>query len=503
MRSGRGVTEARDFRLPRDPDAGWWKMAQLPDVDRPGALRTPFSRAEPSRSGHHRVVIVGAGFGGMNAARALGRTDAEIVLIDRTNHNLFQPLLYQVATAALSGNDIALPIRSIFRRQRNVTVVMDVLTGIDRAAREVHLESGASLPYDTLVLATGSVYSWFGHDDWKRNSTGLKTLAEADLLRNRLLDAFEKAELATDPDEIRALLTFVLIGAGPTGVELAGALAELSRLTLARDFRHIRPGNARIILCDAGSRVLASFPPRLSEYAARQLRALGVELRLDTPVEDVRADGVTAGGEVIAARTVFWAAGTEATPVATWLGVAPVRHGLLEVGPDCTLPGHPEIFVIGDAASCRGRGGKPLPGLGSVAKQQGLYVGELIAARLGGASPAARKRGLLSRLTTRSRAAPPAAAPRPFHYRNYGQLAMIGRSAAVADFGWVRLTGFPAWVLWSAVHLLLLVSVRNRLVVYVNWAWAWLTYARGARVIVGEPDIAGPGAPAGTPGAVS
>jgi NADH dehydrogenase len=443
----------------------------MPDLERPAAAPPPTVTSDPEPTGHHRVVIVGAGFGGMNAARALARADAEIVLIDRTNHNLFQPLLYQVATAALAGNDIALPIRSIFRSQRNVTVVMDALAGIDRSARQVHLESGVSFTYDTLVLATGSVYSWFGHDDWKRNSTALKTLAEADSLRNHLLDAFEKAELATDPDEIRALLTFVLIGAGPTGVELAGAIAELSRLTLARDFRHIHPANARIILCDAGPRVLATFPKRLSNYAARRLQSLGVELRLDTPVQDVRADGVTAGGQVIAARTVFWAAGTKATPVARWLGVPAARQGLVEVGPDCTLPGHPEIFVVGDAADCKGRDGKRLPGLGSVAKQQGIYVGELIAARLAGGPP-----------------------PASFRYRDYGQLAMVGRSAAVADFGWIRLTGFVAWVVWSAVHLLLLVSARNRLVVYVNWVWAWLTYARGARVITEEPGTREPDA---------
>ena len=411
----------------------------------------------------HRVVIIGAGFGGINAARSLRHADAEIVLVDRTNHNLFQPLLYQVATAALSGNDIALPIRSIFRHQSRVTVIMDALVGVDRAARCAVLEGGDRLRYDTLVLATGSVYSWFGHDDWQRHSTALKTLAQAETLRRHLLEAFEHAELATDPREVRALLTFVVIGAGPTGVELAGAIAELSRLTLAQDFRRIRPGDSRIVLCDAGPRVLSAFPKRLSAYAARRLQALGIELRLNTSVDAVRADGVTAGGEEIATRSVFWAAGTKATPVAEWLGVAPAKGGLIEVLPDCSLPGDPNIFVIGDASRLNGPRGKPLPGLGSVAKQQGVYVGTLIAARLAGTKPL------------------PA-----FHYRDYGQLAMIGRSSAVADFGWIRLTGFPAWVLWSAVHLLLLVSARNRVVVYVNWVWAWLTYARGARVITEE-----------------
>ena len=411
-------------------------------------------------------MIVGGGFGGINAAHALAAAPVEIVLIDRTNHNLFQPLLYQVATAALSGNDIALPIRSMFRRQPNVTVMMDTLTGIDRAARAVTLQAGGTLAYDTLILATGSVYSWFGHDEWQRHSTALKTLADAQALRRQLLGAFEQAERARDPAMVRALLTFVVIGAGPTGVELAGAIAELSRLTLARDFRHIRPSDARIVLCDAGPRVLATFPKGLSAYAARRLASLGIELRLDTPVEAVHADGVTAGGETISAASVFWAAGTEATPVAAWLGVAAERGGLVAVAPDCSLPAAPEIFVIGDAARLRRRGGKQLPALGSVAKQQGAFVGNLIAARLAG------------------KAAP----SRGFRYRNYGQLAMIGRSSAVADFGWIRLRGFPAWVIWSAVHLLLLVSARNRVVVYVNWVWAWLTYARGARVITETPS---------------
>lgn len=409
----------------------------------------------------HRIVIVGGGFGGMNAARALHGADAEIVLVDRTNHNLFQPLLYQVGTAALSGNDIALPIRSIFRRQRNVTVVMDELTGVDRNKRRLALASGNELFYDTLVLATGSVYSWFGHNDWKQHSTALKTLDEADLLRNRLLDAFERAEIASDPDEIARLLTFVVIGGGPTGVELSGAIAELSRHTLSRDFRRIHAPDARIILCDAGPRVLAQFPQRLSDYAARRLQTLGIELRLSCEVGAVDAEGVEAGGERIASATVFWAAGTEATPVAHWLDVRPAKHGLVEVEPDCTLPGHPEIFVIGDAAACTGADGKPLPGLGSVAKQQGHYVGRVIKARLAGRAPSGGS----------------------FRYRDYGQLAMIGSSSAVADFGSIRLTGFTAWVVWSAVHLLLLVSARNRVVVYINWVWAWLTYSRGARVI--------------------
>jgi len=412
------------------------------------------------RNEAHRVVIVGGGFGGMAAAQALRRSGAQVTVIDRTNHNLFQPLLYQVATAALSTTDIALPIRSVFRRQPNIRVIMAVVRGIDRAAREVQLEDAPPVPYDTLVLATGSRYSWFGHDEWARFAPALKTSAGALDLRNRLLGAFERAELATDADSMRRLLTFVVIGAGPTGVELSGAIAELARYTLARDFRHIRPGDARIVLCDAGDRVLASFPERLSRYAARQLESMGIELRLGAPVETVDAGGVVAGGERIASECLFWAAGTEATPVARWLGIEGGRRGLVPVGPDCRLPDAPEIFVIGDAAQQAGANGKPLPGLGSVAKQQGRHVGRLIAERLAGRPGNA-----------------------PFRYKDWGQLATIGRSSAVADFGWLRLTGFPAWVIWSAVHLLLLVNARSRAVVYVNWIWAWFTYGRGARVI--------------------
>ena len=437
----------------------------------------PGSRQAPPP---HRVVIVGGGFGGLAVAQALGRTrDAgggtvRVTLVDRTNHTLFQPLLYQVATAALSDNDIAVPIRSIFRRKGNVEILMADVTGIDRTHRRVHLADAGSVPYDTLVLATGSVYSWFGHDDWKGRAPALKSVSDALSLRNRLLDAFERAETCTDPVETKRLLTFVVIGAGPTGVEMAGAIAELARNTLARDFRRIRPSEARIVLCDAGEQVLASFPKHLSDYAARRLQTLGIELRLGAGVERIDARGVVAGTERIDADCVFWAAGTEATPVADWLGVKPAKRGLVPVRPDCTLPDHPDIFVIGDASTMPGADGKPLPGLGSVAKQQGEYVGRLIADRLAG------------------RAAAP---PKPFRYTDWGQLAMIGGSSAVADFGRIRLTGTLAWLVWSAIHLMLLVSARNRVVVYVNWVWAWLTYGRGARVItrpVSHGDIPSP-----------
>ncbi len=428
---------------------------------RPGALQEPVSvLADDGRP--HRVVIVGGGFGGLATAQALARSGrVQVTLIDRTNHTLFQPLLYQVATAALSDNDIAVPIRSLFRRRANVEIMMAEATGIDRARRCVLLADIAPVSYDTLVLATGSVYSWFGHTDWMGRAPALKSVSDALGLRYRLLDAFERAETCDDPAETRRLLTFVVIGAGPTGVEMAGSIAELARHTLARDFRHIHPDEARVVLCDAGPQVLAGFPEPLQRYAARRLQTLGIELRLGAGVATVDERGVVAGSERIDADFVFWAAGTEATPVAAWLGIAAAKRGLVAVEPDCSLPGHPEIFVIGDAATLTGPDSKPLPGLGSVAKQQGTYVGRLIAARLAGRS----------------------SAPRPFHYTDWGTLAVIGRSSAVAQFGRVRLTGLPAWLVWSAIHLLLLVNTRNRVVVYVNWAWAWLTYARGSRVI--------------------
>ncbi|WP_419728203.1 NAD(P)/FAD-dependent oxidoreductase [Lichenicola sp.] len=446
-------------------------------------LREPAAPAGlPDSPGTHKVVIVGGGFGGLAAAQAIVRRKTadrsiHVTLIDRNNHNLFQPLLYQVATAALGSNDIALPIRAVFRNRRGVEIMMADVTGIDRGRRMVELAGLAPVAYDTLVLATGSIYSWFGHDDWVARAPALKTLDDALGLRNRLLDAFERAELCDDPAETRRLLTFVVVGAGPTGVEMAGAIAELAHTTLDRDFRRIRPSTSRIVLCDAGPHVLAAFPRRLSDYAARRLQSLGIELRLGAGVEAIDAGGVTAGGERIEAECVFWAAGTEATPVAKWLGVEAGHHGLVAVQPDCSLPGDPAIFVIGDAASLAGPDGRPLPGLGAVAKQQGTYVGRLIAERLRTAGG-------------RGSAAP----AKPFRYRNWGQLAMVGGSSAVADFGWLRLTGFAAWLVWSAVHLMLLVSARSRVVVYVNWVWAWLTYSRGARVITRLPPSDRPGA---------
>jgi NADH dehydrogenase len=409
-----------------------------------------------------KVVIVGAGFGGLNAAKALAPSAADITLIDRTNHTLFQPLLYQVATAALAPSDIATPVRSLFSRRRNVTVLMGQVTGIDTASRAVQVRDTGAVPYDYLILATGSVYSWFGHDAWRDHSLALKTLDDADAVRLRVLGAFERAESRTNRDEVRALLTFVVVGGGPTGVELAGAIAELARSTLRRDFRHIDPVSTRVVICEAGPRLLASFPQALSSYATRRLEALGVEIHTGDAVEDVRPGGITASGKPIAAANVFWCAGTEATPAARWIGAPAGRHGLIRVNPDCSVPGHDGIFAIGDVADMAGPDGKPLPALAPVAKQQGRYVGRALRRRIEGRPDTA-----------------------PFHYRDYGQLAVLGRSAAVADFGRVRLKGLAAWVIWSAVHLFLLLGTRNKMAVYLNWVWAWLTYGSGARLITG------------------
>ncbi len=418
--------------------------------------------------GVHRVVIVGGGFGGLNAAlglrSALRHRRCTVTLIDRTNHTLFQPLLYQVATAALDDTTIAVPLRSMLARMPGATVLMATVSGVDRENRRVLLENGEPVPFDTLILATGAVYSWFGHDDWVRRAPALKSAADALAVRDRLLLAFERAEREPDPEARRRLLTFVVIGAGPTGVELAGAISELAHTTLKRDFRHIDPQHSRIVLCDAGDRVLATFPRRLSDYAARRLRTMGVELHLGAGVSTLDEAGVQAGNERIDADCVFWAAGTQATPVARWLGVDGNKRGLVPVKPDCSLPADPSIFVIGDASSLDDAKGRPLPGLGSVAKQQGAYVAEVIDARLSGQPT-----------------------PPPFRYKDWGQLAMIGGSTAVANFGWIKLTGRPAWFLWSAVHLMLLISTRNRLVTYIQWVAAWLTYARGARIITGKP----------------
>jgi NADH dehydrogenase len=414
----------------------------------------------PDSAQRKRIVIVGSGFGGLAAAKGLKDVDAEITLVDRTNHHLFQPLLYQVATAALSPADIATASRALLRHQPNIGVLMAEVIGIDKERRLVHLAGGRDLPYDFLVLAIGAAYSFFGHDSWRRYAPTLKTLSDALHIRARLLSAFEKAEECDDPALIKKLLTFVVVGAGPTGVELAGTIAELARSTLARDFKAIDPRSARVILCEAGDRALSAFPQRLSDYAADALHGLGVETRFGATVREIDADGLYVGDTRIEAANVLWCAGTEARPASRWLGLEAARNGAVKVGPDCSAPGWPEIFVIGDVASFAEGSGKALPGLAPVAKQQGKYVARVIRARLAGKP-----------------------APGPFRYRNYGTMAIIGRSRAIADFGGFTLTGFPAWLTWSLVHLMLLVDFRSRLTVYVNWSWAWFTYGRGARLL--------------------
>jgi len=410
-----------------------------------------------------RVVIVGAGFGGLMAARGLARAPVDVVVIDRHNYHLFQPLLYQVATAALSPADIAEPIRVVLRRQRNATVLLDEVIGVDPEAQIVKTRAGARQRYDWLILATGSRYNYFGHADWPSLAPGLKSLDDATLIRRRALLAFEEAEAASKPALRQRLLTFVLVGAGPTGVEMAGALAELAHATLSRDFRNINPQTARIILVEAGPRVLAGFPEKLSTFAVHSLERMGVEVLLDTPIEAIDDHGVTAKGGRLEAANVIWCAGVEASPVAQWLGLPAAKGGRVQVAPDLSVPGHREIFVIGDAAFVTGPNGEPLPGLAPVAKQQGHYVGKLITCGVRGEP-----------------------IPPPFRYRDEGALATIGRHSAIADFGWVRLTGFVAWVLWGIVHIFFLIGFRRRASVFLNWVWAWVTYGRGARLITGE-----------------
>ncbi|MBN8875800.1 MAG: NAD(P)/FAD-dependent oxidoreductase [Rhodospirillales bacterium] len=415
-----------------------------------------------------RLVVIGAGFGGLAAAQGLARQPVALTVIDRRNHHLFQPLLYQVATAGLSPADIATPIRSLFRHRRQVRVLMAEVTGIDVAGRVVRTSAG-SVPYDTLVIATGAQDAYFGHSAWERFAPGLKTVEDAVAIRRRILLAFEHAEAEPDPERQRRLLTFVIVGGGPTGVELAGAIAELAKVALALDFRRIDPRSARVVLVEAGPRVLATFPDPLSEAAARGLHELGVEVRTGAAVSDCDADGVALGATRIEAATVLWAAGVTASPAARWLGVPADRAGRVVVGPELTVPEHPEVFVIGDTAHVAGPQGRPLPGVAPVAKQQGEYVARAIAARRAGRAPAA------------------------FRYRDLGNLATIGRGRAVADFGWIRLSGRFAWLLWGLVHVAFLIGFRNRIAVLLDWLWAYVTFRRGARLITaphGPPEEA-------------
>lgn len=411
------------------------------------------------------VVIVGAGFGGVAAARGLRGAACRVTLIDRHNYHLFQPLLYQVATAGLSPADIATPIRSLFREQPNVRVLFGEVGGINHEKRTVSMGSSA-IPFDYLVLATGARYSYFGRDEWAEFAPVLKRIEDATAIRRRLLLAFELAENSADAEERAALLTIVIVGGGPTGVELAGAIAELTGQGMAQEFRTIDPASARILLVEAAPRILAQFPESLSATASRSLAALGIEVVAGTRVEHIEAQGVTIAGQFIPARTVLWAAGVVASPAAAWLSAEADRAGRVKVGPDLSIPDHPDIFAIGDTSASEGWAGKPVPGLAPAAKQGGAYVAKLIRARIKGATP-----------------------PGPFRYRHFGSLATIGRKTAVADFGRIHLKGAVAWWLWGAVHIAFLAGVRNRTAVALDWFWAYLTSRRGTRLITdSSPD---------------
>jgi NADH dehydrogenase len=409
-----------------------------------------------------QVVVVGGGFGGLEAAKALGGAPARVTLVDRRNHHLFQPLLYQVATAVLSPADIAQPIRAVLRDCANVEVVLGDVISVDAEGKHVVLEDGSRLPYDYLILAAGASHAYFGHDEWEPHAPGLKSLEEATDIRRRLLVSFEEAERETDPERRKALMTFVVVGGGPTGVEMAGAIAEIARYSLAKDFRHIDTRDARVILLEAVDRLLLAFPTQLSRYALWDLQRLGVDVRFNTPVTDIKDGVVTAGGTEIKAATVIWAAGVKSSPLGATLGAETDRAGRVIVQPDLTIPGHPEVFVIGDMSSLMGPNGRPYPGVAQVAKQEGAHVAKNIRRAMAGKEM------------------------EPFQYIDLGNMATIGRNAAVADIRGINLTGFIAWLVWAVVHVFNLIGFRNRLVVGVQWLWGYMTFQRGARLITGS-----------------
>ncbi|MBZ9759598.1 NAD(P)/FAD-dependent oxidoreductase [Mesorhizobium sp. CA8] len=413
----------------------------------------------------HHVVVVGAGFGGLELTRALSGAPVRITMIDKRNHHLFQPLLYQVATTSLATSEVAWPIRHLLRRRKDVTTLLGNVTGIDRAAKRVLLEDGSSIPYDTLVLATGARHAYFGHDEWEPFAPGLKTLEDATTIRRRILLAFEQAERETDPARRQALLTLVIVGGGPTGVELAGTIVELANDTLRGEFRNIDTRQARVVLIEAGDRILANFAPQLSDYARKALERLGVTVELGRPVTKLDAEGVVFGDKRLPARTIIWAAGVAASPAAEWLGAPADRAGRVMVEPDLTVPGNPDIFVIGDTAHVLRPDGKPVPGVAPSAKQEGKHVAATIKARLAGDT-----------------------ATRPFQYRHAGDLATIGKRAAAIDFGWIKLTGWLAWWLWGIAHIYFLIDFRNRLAVSLSWLWIYLTGQRSARLITQGDD---------------
>ncbi len=408
----------------------------------------------------HHVVVVGGGFGGVQLANDLKGAPVRITMIDRRNHHLFQPLLYQVATTLLATSEIAWPIRNFFRDRPDVTTLLCEVVGVDSAAHEVLLKNGQKIHYDTLVLATGATHAYFGHDEWEPVAPGLKTLEDATTIRRRLLLAFEQAEMETDPAVREALLTFVIVGAGPTGVELAGIISELARTTLPKEFRNIDTRKAKIILVEAGPRVLPAFAQELSDYAHKELELLGVDVRFGRPVTSCTAEGVTIGDTFVPCRTIVWAAGVEASPAAKWLGIPADRAGRAIVDKDLRAPGKEDIFVIGDTAAVMRDDGSPVPGIAPAAKQQGAYVAKVIKAKLAGQP-----------------------APGPFHYRHQGSLATIGKSAAIIDFGWIKLKGWLAWWVWGLAHIYFLIGVRWRIAVAWSWLWIYISRQHSARLI--------------------
>lgn len=412
-----------------------------------------------------RIVIIGAGFAGLAAAKALAKVDADVLLVDRRNHHVFQPLLYQIATAALSPAQIAQPTRFILRKQKNCTTLLAEVTGIDTKTKTVKSSKG-DLPYDFLIVATGATHAYFGNDQWAPVAPGLKSVGDALDIRGRILDAFEQAETGTTPDEQQALLTFVVVGGGATGVEMAGAIAELSRHTLPDEFRRIQTAKARILLVEAGNRILTAFPEKLSARAARDLAALGVEVLTNHAVTDCTAEGVKIGDDFIPARTIIWSAGVKASPAATWLDAEQDKAGRVIVTPDLSLPDHPNIFVIGDTAHTVDKNGATVPGLAPAAEQAGKYAARVITQKM------------------KSQPAPP-----PFAYKDYGIMATIGRNKAIARIGTWTFGGFIAWYLWGLIHLFPLIGYRNRMVVAIDWCWSYLTKARSVRLItVGKKE---------------
>lgn len=417
-------------------------------------------RDEDAMAAGRRVVIVGGGFGGLACAQALGGSRAEVTLIDKNNYNLFQPLLYQVATAALSPADIAVPIRRILRRHANIRVIMGAVESVAHADREVILADGARIAFDHLVIATGSVYSYFGHPEWAALAPALKTIDDARALRRRLLTAFEEAERTSDPELQRLLTTCIVVGGGPTGVEMAGSIAELCRWTLARDFRNVDPTRTRVILVEAGPRILSAFTPKLAAYAQKELEALGVTVMTGAAVEAIRPDEVVVAGQSIGCRTIVWGAGVQASPAASWLGIEADKAGRIPVSPTLAVPGLSGIHVLGDTALALDEAGRPLPGLAQVAKQQGFHLGRGLRRHIEHGAPLA-----------------------PFRFADRGNTAIVGRNAAIYEYGRFHLKGRVAWLFWAIVHVFLLVTAEKRVLVSLQWLWRYVTYQRGARLI--------------------